>query len=78
MPGNNEVEGSLDTNTFSVLLPRKGVELTGATLRTIVTSCVTMGTQGIELTTKITCYFYFYCLATENLLNLKFNYSKLK
>lgn len=53
------MEGSLDTNTFPVSLPQKGVELRVAILRTIVTSCVTMGTQGIELTTKINLLFLF-------------------
>ena len=68
MPGNNEMEGSLDTNTFPVLLPWKGVELTVAILRTIVTSCVTVGTQGIELTTKINLLFLFLLFGYSNLI----------
>ena len=68
MPENNEMEGSLDTNTFPVLLAWKGVELTVATLRTIVTSCVTVGTQGIELTTKINLLFLFLLFGCSNLI----------
>ena len=71
MPGNNEMDGSLDTNTFPVLLPRKGVELTGATLRTIVTSCVTMGTQLIELTTEINLLFLFLLFGYRKSIEVK-------
>lgn len=68
MPENSEMEGSLDINTFPVLLPLKGVELTVATLRKIVTSCVTVGTQGIELTTKINLLFLFLLFGCSNLI----------